>query len=429
MFAVVWAHRPLTKIWGCRSWASSPAVLKGSNVPNEKDHAQSLDPDSFRFLGRTRINRRLSRQSSEKDISVPLWNYLQSYVRGGYLEKHIMMDPALAEQIADLIQKKSQRGRKTYWIDADGGFSQVTKCVMERDLFHLAKIFVRDQHIRLLNEHALETHLKPFVDRVHQVDANLVQFTKLHMTNPTSFISPLTFETPQMDWHASEPPYTLFGTATHGLLKYLVVRCLERHSELSEFSRGRPEFFLIVSTSTISKMSSLRQFSQKDVILQILFEVDILGEIPRTSFFPWRKLSKSAKNKTDIEEEFDSNTLHLIHLRPRKDAMLHPKVSPQSLEAFVNFIYSRRSVRVLPLIDRLVPNGALPLVRAGYDIYQTSRTLSPHDALKMLNILVEQDGFDSSVFAHDSSQEQRTPSDSAENDSVLDFLRRKYLPD
>lgn len=432
MFSVVLANRPLSNlVWSCRrSLTSTSVVYKSSTVPNQRDHAKSLDPNSFRFLCQTRIHRLPGQKSSEKNLSVPLWDFLQTYVKKGYLEKHIMMDPELANQIADFIQQKSQRDRKTYWIDAEGGFSQVTKCVLERDMFKLAKIFVRDQNIRLMNDYALETYLKPFQDQIYQVDANLIQFTKLHMSNPTSFVSPLTFETPEMDWHASEPPFTLFGTATHGFLKYLVVRCLERHNELSEFSRGRPEFFFIVSTSTISKISSMRQCSQKDIILKILFEMDILGEIPRTSFFPWRKLSKSAKKKMDIEEEgVDDNTLHLIHLRPRKDAMLHPKVSPQSLEAFVNFIYSRRSVRVLPLIDRLVPNGALPLIQSGFDIYQTSRTLSPENALKMLNILVEQDGFDSSVFAHNSSQEQRPSMDSNENDSVLDSLRRKYLPD
>ena len=59
-----------------------------------------------------------------------LWDQIQTYKVGNYVEKTLLIDPKVAVTIADAIEKHSERSPDTKFIDADAGLCLVTKEIM-----------------------------------------------------------------------------------------------------------------------------------------------------------------------------------------------------------------------------------------------------------------------------------------------------------
>ncbi len=95
-----------------------------------------------------------------------LWKHLQGYSRSAYAEKTVLLDPALASDIADAIAQKSERGPETRtFMDADGGCCDVTRRLLERNVFPEAQVLVRDAKLRPLQDWALKERLYHVADR------------------------------------------------------------------------------------------------------------------------------------------------------------------------------------------------------------------------------------------------------------------------
>jgi hypothetical protein len=63
----------------------------------------------------------------------------------------------VSETIGSAIEKHSERGPDTKFIDADGGLCLVTKDVMRRDLFKAANghlVFEKDSNFQVINRRA-----------------------------------------------------------------------------------------------------------------------------------------------------------------------------------------------------------------------------------------------------------------------------------
>ncbi len=75
------------------------------------------------------------------------------------------------------------------------------------------------------------------------------------------------------DWCRQAPPYTLYATAPPSLFKYLTQRSLRRDSFLSEFYRGRPEFFFVVTHRTLRDLTATNGPNNRLTPLNALFQV------------------------------------------------------------------------------------------------------------------------------------------------------------
>ena len=91
-----------------------------------------------------------------------LWDQIQTYKVGNYVEKTLLIDPKVAVTIADAIEKHSERSPDTKFIDADAGLCLVTKEIMQRDLFPSPKsyfIFEKDPTLEIVNQRAIKNYL------------------------------------------------------------------------------------------------------------------------------------------------------------------------------------------------------------------------------------------------------------------------------
>jgi hypothetical protein len=125
----------------------------------QEDHALEVNPLDTNFLMETFIEKKNAKLTK----TLSLWDQIQTYKVGSYAEKSFLIDPKVSAKIADAIEKHSERGPNTKFIDADAGLCLVTKEVMQRDLFPSPKshfVFEKDPRLEILNRRAMEHYLR-----------------------------------------------------------------------------------------------------------------------------------------------------------------------------------------------------------------------------------------------------------------------------
>jgi hypothetical protein len=124
----------------------------------QEEYGSVVNPVDTEYLKQTYFQQKGSQASKEK---ISLWDHIQSYKNGSYHEKTLLIDPKVAALIAETIEKHSERGPATKFVDADAGLCLVTKEVMERNIFtddgHF--IFEKDPNLQILNNRAEQNYL------------------------------------------------------------------------------------------------------------------------------------------------------------------------------------------------------------------------------------------------------------------------------
>ncbi len=414
----------------------------------QEEHAERLHSEAFQFLTETKT---ANKKKSGAVSATILWDRIRLYSRAGnYAEKTVLLDQALATAIADCIAKHSERGPDTLLIDADGGTCDVTARLLEQGVFTSAHVFCRDAMVLApLQEWANRHHapLAAVADRVSFKELNLVKIASDYLAAKREFISPL-YEAQEAatDWERDHPPYTLYATVTHGFVKYLIQRCLHRQSLLSEFFKGRPEFFLVVSPRTYVHLTSNSEsmtmaFRPQNILFQLIFDHEKIMELPRSSFFPWRKprLLKAvtdSKRKeiylSSLYKSFD-DTFFLLKVRPKTHLGLCDKATLDHLEFFVNIVFRNKKARLIPLLENWQPGIGIDLIRAGYNVYYPTGKIAIDQIVQLLNMLVEHRNSKGSSFStqmelfrsskYEAMQVRRRDEDTTR---MLDKLRREY---
>jgi hypothetical protein len=124
----------------------------------QEDYALEVNPIDTNYLQKTFIEKTSSKGAGER---ISYWDHIQSYRSGAYHEKTFLIDPKVAAVIAETIEKHSERGAATKFVDADAGLCQVTKEVIQRNIFtdgsHV--IFEKDPNFLALNKRAQQNYL------------------------------------------------------------------------------------------------------------------------------------------------------------------------------------------------------------------------------------------------------------------------------
>ncbi len=197
--------------------------------------------------------------------------------------------------------------------------------------------------------------------RIHFKELNLIKIVSDYLAARGEYLSPLweaslTTEGEEDSWCRRDPPYTLYGTVTHSFVKYLTNRCLQRHSLLSEFFKGRPEFFLVVSGRTVIHLTADAErkmtFRPQNALFQLMFDYEVVLTLPRASFFPWKKSPtrsspSSARFQSSLQRLYSEHddSFYLLRVRPKMDLGLHPDTCPEHLDFLVHSIYRNKDVR------------------------------------------------------------------------------------
>ena len=378
-----------------------------------KEHASKMNPEDYEYLNKTlikRIHQRKTRGDHDilREARISLWDYLMSYQKH-FDEKSLLVDRHVASRIATAILANSdtknniprnENDMQSIFVDANGGLCRVTdeiikQCNNTNHVFSCFKIFEKDVNLVPALQRARNDYLKSKKETPGNVISimNVNQIVSHYMSckQKSEFLSEfyqrVLVNYPAKPWSESAPVYTLYMTATHGTIKYFTTACLNRYEmSLNEMSRGRPEFFFIITPKTWAALTLgkclqnervKRLQTPKNILFNLLFEYKLLDVLPRKSFIPWPKKGKEKESKarehTKEIQRLEEN-LYFIKARPKVDLGIVYNSSDEKiayppahwLEYFVHAICRDKiDARFLPILDKWHPSAALHCVRKG----------------------------------------------------------------
>jgi hypothetical protein len=338
-----------------------------------------------------------------------LYEHIQGY-KSQYKEKTVLFDPAVAASIAEnIIDHSSGAASTTPIIDADGGLCLVARALRERQKQRPVVVFERDPaafgHLqtRLLDGQGV---------RVDKVSVAKCPSEHIKAKNG-AFMSELNECTLSYKtcWQAPQPSYTLFGTVTHGFIKYLSSQCLqswspEVNTSLLEFYQCRPEFFFLVSPRTMFHLTAKPEkgrhqlYSSLNVLFQILFESKVISHVPKKSFTPWRPIRHRLSKMRISQDYYDlKDSFVLMHVRPRLDIGLQSKntFNAHEFEYFIKMLF-RGNTRLIPLVEKWVPDSGFDFVKSGVQMNAQTKDIWPNEVVPLFNILLAQKYYSLSSF-------------------------------
>ena len=374
-----------------------------------KGYFKLYNPAGYEFAQRVHVNKKI--KSWEKPKTMPLMSHLMSYERKAYTNGNnvFLVDPEAAETIAKKMIQHSERDEITTLVDVDGGFCLVSQKLLEEKAFRGAvKICVKDELLEPLHEEAKATALSPYLDRITFPRLNLNMCTAKDFMDELNddLASRLTHiqSSEARPWEAQAPPYTVFGNVTYGTLHYFLRQCIQRDNCLSQFSRGRAEFFFLVNSQTCDKLIHPEQQYFPYLLFQTFFTVEHLLSLPRTSFIP-SKLKRRAKIKFGPYSDED---IHLVKMRPRIELGILPGTDSHQLLHFLQLLCLHSKTLILPEVERLIPGVGLDFVlQTDFDVMSKGHDLSRLELIKLFNIFASHPHFKNSNFVQSVAEETK----------------------
>ena len=229
-----------------------------SSMSINKLQIQSLPPDLVNILTSTTVDTvcfsgRPSRRLASLLQGSSLWDRIQSY-KSGYVEKTILLNREVAEQIAQTVAVHTRGNKETLFYDADGGLCHIASAVQKMDIFKSVSVFEKDMNFSVLHNYAKSEYLDPNTE-IHELNVNKIVPDAVKSCQK-QFLSPILDHIPSSGSKSEDvPSYTLLSTVSHGFIKYLTSKLLYRDNPFSEFYSSRPEFFFIVPSRTYFHLS------------------------------------------------------------------------------------------------------------------------------------------------------------------------------
>ncbi|XP_026674294.1 dimethyladenosine transferase 2, mitochondrial isoform X2 [Ceratina calcarata] len=141
---------------------------------------------------------------------------------------------------------------------------------------------------------------------------------------------------------------------------------------------GRPIFYLALSPSVWNTfMYNGKKASTNCIMFNILLDYKIFGTIDRRGFIPCLRKKKKVNNNKG--RKTDSEMLYVVKLEPKAD-LLKLFDGKDSLIYFWHFVrhhFYKPSLRVIPALEKIVPDCGLRLIEKNYNIFTEFGHLSP----------------------------------------------------
>nr|CAD7457563.1 unnamed protein product [Timema tahoe] len=146
---------------------------------------------------------------------------------------------------------------------------------------------------------------------------------------------------------------------------------------------GRPELYLIMNPA-LYIVTGYLQYRASSVLFQILFTSDLLTKLPRKAILPWI-IDSSTKKLSNVKKihTHDSDFMYLVKIAPRRDIFesLGSANNLQPLWYFVRHHMTSRRKRIIPELERWIPNCGPRLIMRGINIFTEFGDLTPHEIL------------------------------------------------
>ncbi|XP_055957007.1 dimethyladenosine transferase 2, mitochondrial [Patella vulgata] len=149
------------------------------------------------------------------------------------------------------------------------------------------------------------------------------------------------------------------------------------------FMAGRLQWFLFVSPRFYRMLIS-KKSKKLDTLFELLFDIKICHQVPISNIYP-----KYSKMKiTKMAESVNENVTYLIKFTPKPESfdILHP----HEINKFILFLKQlllKSSERLIPRMEELVPGCGMYLIKDGFSMMQSLKTITPKQCLQIFKLL------------------------------------------
>ncbi|XP_011876361.1 PREDICTED: dimethyladenosine transferase 2, mitochondrial isoform X2 [Vollenhovia emeryi] len=153
---------------------------------------------------------------------------------------------------------------------------------------------------------------------------------------------------------------------------------------------GRPVFYIAILPSmwhryNIGTFNNQTLYSYSKVMFKLMFNYELLGTLNRKAFIPWpKKKRQPGNNATSLWLKQDYEQIYVIRLEPRAD--LYSELSRKdwiTFSYFVKYHMQKRCTRVIPALEKWVPDCGIRLIAKDYTIYTQFGDLTPVRILEL----------------------------------------------
>ncbi|XP_024869004.1 dimethyladenosine transferase 2, mitochondrial [Temnothorax curvispinosus] len=165
---------------------------------------------------------------------------------------------------------------------------------------------------------------------------------------------------------------------------------------------GRPIFYIAILPSlwhrynTCTSNSNYKLYTYTKVMFKLMFTCELLGTLNRKAFIPWpkkkrqstynvswpKKKRQSMNNALSIKQDYEQ--IYVIKLEPKAD--LYSELSRKDWVTFSYFVkhhLQKRRTRVIPALEKWVPDCGIRLIAKDYTIYTQFGDLTPIQILEL----------------------------------------------
>lgn len=154
-------------------------------------------------------------------------------------------------------------------------------------------------------------------------------------------------------------------------------------------SRGRPVFYLAIPPSLWHKYtcdtSNAKIYTYTKVMFQAMFNCKFLGTLNRNAFLPWPRQNRKVKQTSSrMWAKQDYEQLNVIKIEPKSSLYLQLSQNDWiTFSYFVRHHMQKRCNRVIPELEKWVPECGIRLIAKDYTIFTQFGDLTPAQLIEL----------------------------------------------
>lgn len=248
----------------------------------------------------------------------------------------------------------------------------------------------------------LENLVKKFPDKLDIRNYNFLRLSKImyvdNMTN-NQYLQDALKGIPKVKWENETCMQIIATIHTDRFIRQIIMNIIFNNCIMVY---GRPVIYAAIKPTLWNRytVSPDRFVGTTTVLFHLFFNAEKLGEISRKSYLPWEN-AKTIKDKNKQKLfDLDAEVLYIVKIEPKTEIFTHI-ISQKDLVPFWHFLRHNlimRKKRVIPELEKLIPDCGIRLIMMDYDIYTEFGDLSPTQLLNLYKELKTWPEFEECAF-------------------------------
>ncbi|XP_076754005.1 mitochondrial transcription factor B2 [Xylocopa sonorina] len=251
-----------------------------------------------------------------------------------------------------------------------------------------------------------------FPNRVHIKRANLFKMSKilnLHgncVPKPGTSLGELMDNISERKWEDKSCMQIIGATTKLIFIRHLIISVV---FQTGFMMYGRPIFYLALPPSIWKKFTYDKKITTNRIMFHILFNYKIFGTLDRKGFIPWIRKRKANRNGRNHTVD-DSEMLYVVKLEPKSDlfTLFDGKENMKYFWHFIRHHFYKPSLRVIPALEKLIPDCGVRLIEKNYTIFTEFGHLNPDQAYNLFMEFKSWPEFEGSTFLYSANDIKKT---------------------